>query len=86
MKLVISRIDFEILRAVKETPTENNILVKSLISLAGEGYIFTRLRGLEARGYITRTRGPGRSRIVSITPAGLNALQVMTAEVERLTV
>lgn len=78
-KLIYSRIDFEILNKVKEHPALNRDLVKLGLTMSTEGYIYQRLRHLAAKGYITRT---GRDRLVTITPAGLNALALMTAEAE----
>lgn len=81
MKLIYSRVDFEILRYLEQDrPVLNRDLVKIGISLATEAYVYQRLRGMEGRGLITRTSGPGRSRMVSITEAGRQALALMTAD------
>lgn len=74
MRLIYSRIDFEILNKVKDHPALNRDLVKLGITMSTEGYVYQRLRNLSAKGYITRT---GRDRLVTITPAGLNALSLM---------
>ena len=79
MRLIYSRIDFEILNKVRDHPALNRDLVKLGITMSTEGYVFQRLRNLSAKGYITRT---GRDRLVTITPAGLNALALMAAEAE----
>jgi len=76
---LISDVDFKALDTVKDRSISNRDLVRLLTVTACEGYILTRLRQLETRGFITRE---GRPRIVSITPAGKNALALMTAEAE----
>lgn len=77
--MIYSRIDFEILNTVKDHPTLNRDLVKIGITMATEGYVYQRLRQMEMKGLITRE---GRDRLVTITPAGMNALALMTADAE----
>ncbi len=79
MRIIFSNVDFALLNHITERPALNRELVRIGLTLSTEGYVYQRLRQMEMKGYITRT---GRDRLVTITPSGLNALALMTAEAE----
>jgi DNA-binding PadR family transcriptional regulator len=81
MKIWYSAIEQELLTRLSRAPAPQAQLVENLSPLAGEGYVYTRIRLMNRRGLITKNKRDGRV-WCSITPQGLSALEIMKMSTE----
>lgn len=80
----LTNVDYEALLRLQNKDSTQADLLRALLAQSGESYILTRIRTLEARGFIKKERRDNsNTRYVSITQAGRDILATIAGDKPR---
>lgn len=80
----LTNVDYETLLRLQDRDSTQADLLRALLPMSGESYILTRIRTLEARGFLTKSRRDNsNTRYLTITQAGRDLLATITGDKPR---